>query len=205
QGLAAVAGVAVGLLALPRLVAANPLWWMLLPALLAVLAPLARPSLLGHLLRLGQRLLRPAGAALPLPPPGILLRPTGLMALGWVISGAHIAALAIALGAPPDAALTIGIGGFALSVVAGVLTLVLPSGIGAREVVLGLTLATILSGPSLVTVVALSRALITVVDMASTGVVLVLLSVRDHAARRREQPAATALVPSAAVAEGGRE
>jgi uncharacterized membrane protein YbhN (UPF0104 family) len=97
---------------------------------------------------------------------------TGWMVIGWLISGTHIAVLAVALGADAGQALTIGIGGFALSVVAGVATLVLPTGFGAREVVLGLTLATLVSGPALVTVVALSRVLITVIDLVTTLLVL---------------------------------
>ena len=205
QGLAVVAGIMVGLLALPRLVAANPWWWVLLPALLAVLVPLARPSLLGRLLGLGQRLVHRGGAPVHLPGPGVLLRATALMALGWLISGAHIAVLAMALGAAPTAALTIGIGGFALSVVAGVLTLVMPSGLGAREVVLGVTLATILTGPALVAVVALSRVLITVVDMASTAGVLAVLTVREQTVRRRAGADAAALVPPEALPEGSRK
>ena len=43
----------------------------------------------------------------------------------------------------------------------------MPGGLGARELVLGLTLATLLTGPALVTVVALSRILVTVTDAAN--------------------------------------
>jgi hypothetical protein len=86
-------------------------------------------------------------------------------------------------------ALTVGVGGFALSTVAGIFTLVMPSGLGAREAVLGLTVATLFTGPGLVTLVALSRVLITVADVVSTAAVLAVLS---WTARRR---------PFAAVAE----
>lgn len=202
QGLAVVAGLAVGLLALPKLIATDPAWWLLLPALLAALLPLARPQLLAGLLGFAQRLLRRSGPTPTLPDRRTLLGATALMALGWLVSGAHIAVLAAALGAKPVAALTVGVGGFSLSVVAGVVALVLPSGLGARELVLGLTLATLLTGSALVTVVALSRVLITVVDLASTGLVLAVIGVRTRTAPPAEHAAAV-LTPSA-PAEGSR-
>jgi uncharacterized membrane protein YbhN (UPF0104 family) len=98
------------------------------------------------------------------------------MALGWLISGTHVAVLAVALGAPPAAAVTVGVGGFALSVVAGIFTVVMPGGLGIRELVLGLTLAALLTGPGLVTLVALSRVLLSVGDIVSTAAVLGLLA-----------------------------
>jgi uncharacterized membrane protein YbhN (UPF0104 family) len=100
------------------------------------------------------------------------------MAAGWLVSGAHVALLAVALGAGPAQAVTVGVGGFALSVVAGVVSVLMPSGLGPREVVLGLTLATLLTGPALVTVVALSRVLITVGDLLVSAAVLGALAVR---------------------------
>ncbi|GGM04557.1 lysylphosphatidylglycerol synthase domain-containing protein [Dactylosporangium sucinum] len=176
QGLAVVAGLLVGLLALPALVAASPLWWLLLPVLAAAVVPVLAPGTLRAPLTLGARLLR-RNTTLELPGRAALGKATALMTLGWLISGTHVAVLAVALGADPLTTLTVGVGGFALSVVAGVVALVLPSGLGVRELVLGLTLATLLTGPALVTVVALSRILITVVDAASTLVVLAALGV----------------------------
>ncbi|GIH25181.1 hypothetical protein Aph01nite_34910 [Acrocarpospora phusangensis] len=183
QGLGVVAGLGVGLVALPWLVAADPIWWALLPLLGAALVPLAAPGLLGRLLGVAQRLLR-RGESSPvvLPPRRTLFAVTGLMTLGWLISGVHVSVLAVALGAPPAGALSVGVGGFALATVAGIFSLVMPSGLGPREVVLGLTLATLLTGPGLITLVALSRVLITAADVLSTAAVLGLLT---WAARRR--------------------
>nr|WP_169806256.1 lysylphosphatidylglycerol synthase domain-containing protein [Herbidospora sakaeratensis] len=177
QGLGVVSGLLVGLIALPWLVAAEPIWWALLPLLGASLVPLVAPRLLERLLGTAQRVLRRGGGE-PVRLPGrrTLLTVTGLLAVGWLISGLHVGVLAIALGASPAGALSVGIGGFALSTVAGIFTLVMPSGLGPREVVLGLTLATLLTGPALITLVALSRVLITVVDVVSTAVVLAVLS-----------------------------
>jgi glycosyltransferase 2 family protein len=182
QGLAIVAGMGVGVLTLPRLVAAEPLWWLLVPVFVAALVPLAAPRLLANLLGAGQRLLRRGARPLDLPDRRTLVATTGLMAAGWLISGAHIAVLAVALGADPAHAATVGVGGFALSVVAGAIAIVMPSGIGVREVVLGLTLATLLTGPALVTVVGLSRVLITVGDAVISAAVLAVLT---HVGRDR--------------------
>jgi uncharacterized membrane protein YbhN (UPF0104 family) len=192
QALAVVAGLVIGLLALPRLIAGNPLWWLLLPVLLAALVPLAFPQLLAPLITRAARLLRRGTGPVTLPGPRVLFAATGLMALGWLISGAHVTVLAMALGAHPGPAIAVGIGGFALSVVASVATIVLPAGLGARELVLGATLATVVTGPSLVAVVALSRVIITVVDLLSTAIVLSVLSLFTKAfttvPSRREEP-----------------
>lgn len=169
-----VAGMALGLLALPRLVAADPLWWLLLPVLVAALAPLASPRLLEAAIRLLARLTRRRWDV-TLPGRGTLLAATGLSALGWVVTGLQTALFAAVLGAPAGAAVLVGVGGFALSMLAGTLAVVVPNGLGVREVVLGLALATVVSGPDLVTVVALSRVVLTVGDLASTGLVLAMV------------------------------
>jgi uncharacterized membrane protein YbhN (UPF0104 family) len=176
QVLGLVAGMGVGLLALPRLVAADPIWWILLPILLAALVPLASPRLLAAALGFVRRLLRRRDTSgFPLPGRTTLLAVTGLSAAGWVITGLQVTVLAVALGAPLGPATLLGVGGFALSMLAGVLAVIMPSGLGVREVILGLTLATLVSGPSLVAVVALSRIVLTVGDLVSTAVVLGLL------------------------------
>jgi glycosyltransferase 2 family protein len=172
QVLGLVAGMAVGLLALPRLVAANPLWWLLLPVLVASLVPLASPRLLEAVIRLVARLTRRQWDAVRLPSRGTLLAATGLSALGWVATGLQVTLFATVLGAPLGAAVLVGVGGFALSMLAGTLAVVMPSGLGVREVVLGLALASVVAGPDLVTVVALSRVVLTVGDLASTALVL---------------------------------
>ncbi|MEU4831361.1 hypothetical protein [Streptosporangium sp. NPDC023615] len=189
QGLAVIAGLAVGLVALPWLVAADAVWWALLPVLAAASVPLAAPRLLERLLGVAQRVLRRGGEAPALPARRTLFAVTGLMTVGWLISGLHVTVLAVALGAPPAGALTVGIGGFALSTVAGVVTLVMPSGLGPREAVLGLTVATLLTGPGLVTLVALSRVLITVGDVISTAVVLGWLALTGRLTPRPVPPA----------------
>jgi hypothetical protein len=186
QGLGVVAGLAVGLVALPRLVADHPVWWLLVPVLLVALVPVARPGLLGRLLGVAQRVLRRPAREPVLPDRATLVAVTGLMALGWVVSGLHVTVLAMALGADGWSALTAGVGGFALAVVTGIAAVVLPSGLGVRELVLGLTIAALVSGPGMVTVVALSRVLLTAADLLSTALVLGLLA--GTARARAAQP-----------------
>jgi hypothetical protein len=181
QVIGVLAGPAVGLLALPWLVAANPLWWALPAVALVALVPMAVPNLLDRLLALARRVFRREGEPVPLPSRGRLFGITGFVMGGWTISGLHVAVLAIALGASPVAALTVGVGGFSLAVVAGIAALFLPAGLGVRELVLGLTLATVVTGPGLITIVALSRVLITVADLLSTAVALGLLTISSRA------------------------
>ena len=185
QGLGVVSGVVVATLALPRLVAANALWWLLLPVMAAALFPVAVPRFLAGLLGLAQRILRRGAKPLELPRRGTLAAVTALMGLGWLICGMQLAVLAVALGARPAAAYTLGIGGYAVSATIGLFMVATPGGLGAREIMLGLTLGTVLTGPRLVTLIALSRVLTTVADIGSAPVVLGLLMGLD---RRRRPP-----------------
>jgi len=184
QLLTLLVGLVVGLLALPVLVTANAVWWLLVPAAVLGLTPVAAPGLLRALLGGVQRLLRRGGTPVPLPDRRTLTVASGLAGAGWLLGGAHVAILAAAFGTDAWTAAAIGIGGFALSVAAGAAALVLPRGLGAREVALGLVLATLLSGPALVTVVALSRAVITAADAVSTVVGFAVLFWQRRSAAR---------------------
>ncbi len=146
------------------------------------------PHLLGKLLGLAQRILRRGGPPITLPGWRTLLAVAGLMTVGWLITGMHIVVLAVALGANPAGALTVGIGGFALSVVAGLFTVVMPGGLGVREVVLALTLASLLTGPGLITLIALSRVLTTAADLVSTAAVLGWLAWKGRGRSRSFHP-----------------
>lgn len=173
--LLAFSGVLVGLLAFPQLVADDPVWWLMLPPFLGAGVVLLVPGLLRRLLGLGQRFVRRTEHEIALPGGRTSMGVIALDVVGWSCNGMHTAILAVALGAPPVSALTLGIGGFALSVVAGGLSLA-PAGIGVREVVLGLTLGVLVSGPDLVTLLLLSRALTTLGHVAATLGVLGLLA-----------------------------
>jgi hypothetical protein len=171
----AISGTMVGLLALPRLVADNPRWWLILPLLLCAGVVMLAPPLLRRLLGLGQRVLRRGEHELTLPAGKTSTGVIALGVLGWWCTGLHAAVIAIALGAPAISAMTLGIGGFALSTVAGALSLA-PAGIGVREAVLSLTLGVLIGGPDLVTLLLLSRALTTLGHVGATLAVLGLLA-----------------------------
>ncbi|MEU6406451.1 YbhN family protein [Streptomyces sp. NPDC046985] len=203
QILTMLSGVTVGLLALPSLVAADARWWLLLPVLLSAGVPMFAPRLLERLIGLGQRVLRSQDHRIALPPRRASAAMIALSGLGWCCSGLHAAILAIALGAHPLAAMTLGVGGFTLSAVAGALSLA-PGGIGVREAVLGLTLGVLISGPSLVTLLLLSR-ILTVLGhaVATLGVLGCLMGKRALQRRRDERetpPDAPPEAPEAAVA-----
>lgn len=179
-------GSIVGLLAVPHLAADDPIWWLSLPLVLsAVGAVILVPRLLTRLLGLGQCMLRRGEHEITLPTGRILMGVVALNVLGWCCDGTHAAILAVALGAPPASAMTLGIGGFVLSAIAGALSQA-PAGLGVREVVLGLTLGVLVSGPDLVVLLLLSRFVTTSGHVIATLSVLgALAGTRFVAARRR--------------------
>lgn len=165
-----VAGLAVGLVAVPALAAVQPVWWVVVPMLVAGLLVIGAPQLT----RLAAAIVRRrTGKTVALPGPRAVFGAMGLMAAGWLLAGVHLVVLTRGLpvnGLPGTAVL---VGGFALASVAGVLVVVLPAGLGAREAVLGLALAAALAGPSMpaiVAVVAMSRLVVTAADLLAAGV-----------------------------------
>lgn len=165
-----VAGLAVGLVAVPALAAVQPVWWVIVPMFAAGLLVIGTPQLT----RLAAAIVRRrTGKTVALPGPRAVLGATGLMAAGWLLAGAHLVVLTRGMpvsGLPGTAVL---VGGFALASVAGVLVVVLPAGLGAREAVLGLALNVALAGasmPAVVAVVAMSRLVVTAADLLAAGV-----------------------------------
>ncbi|WBC14832.1 lysylphosphatidylglycerol synthase domain-containing protein [Micromonospora sp. WMMA1998] len=92
-----------------------------------------------------------------------------LTAAGWMITGLHVVVLAGALGVPARSAPLL-IGAFALATVAGMVAVVLPAGIGARDGVLLAMLVGVVGPAGGLTVVVLSRALMTCADVVAAGV-----------------------------------
>lgn len=171
----AIGGTLVGLLALPQLVADSPRWWLMVPLVLCACVVMLAPPLLRRLIRLGQRLLRRGEREITLPTGRVSLVVIALGVLGWWCTGLHAAIIGIALGVPAASAMTLGIGGFALSAVAGGLSFA-PAGLGVREAVLSLTFGVLLGGPDLVTLLLLSRAITTLGHVVATLGVLGLLA-----------------------------
>ncbi|MGC4788150.1 glycosyltransferase [Micromonospora sp. DT178] len=128
-----VSGALVGLLATPG-------WWIAVPvAGLAVC--LVRPQLLNRVIarvaRLAKRSVTPV-------PPGRMRLAVSLALLSWLVSGLHLWAVAVLLGADPGSSAAVSIGAFALATVAGSLSIIAPDGWGVREVAISTALATVL-------------------------------------------------------------
>jgi hypothetical protein len=93
----------------------------------------------------------------------------------WVAVGLQVWVLAAALGAPPTPeVMLLCIGGYAFAWVVGFVLVVLPAGVGAREAVLALALASVLGRGELLVVVILSRLLMTVADLGTAGSALLV-------------------------------
>ncbi|HWG99998.1 MAG TPA: glycosyltransferase [Pilimelia sp.] len=132
-GVTILTGAAVGLLAAPGA-------WIALPVLGLVVC-LLWPGLLNRPLATVARWLKRPVTPLE---PRLVRRSLGLATLSWLVSGAHLWAVAVALGARPWPAAAVAVGAFALATVAGSLSIVTPDGWGVREFALTAVLATVL-------------------------------------------------------------
>jgi hypothetical protein len=160
----------VGLIAVPSLAQSSGLWWLLVPILALCLVPVAAPRLLTGLVGVAHRLLKRDGEPPVLPSRGVVVRAVAWMVLGWLITGAHFVVLVGAFGTVDWASASVALSAFVLASVAGIVAFVLPAGLGARELMLGLALGLLLDKPAVVTVVALSRVLLTLADLALAAV-----------------------------------
>jgi hypothetical protein len=192
-GLGVLCSLVTGLLALPVILAGNHayLWlFALLPVGLALLHPRPLTWLVSRALRLLRR------NPLPHPLTGLAITKTlGMAAVSFVLFGLHLWLLANSLGSPGWSGLLLCVGAMSLAMTAGLLAFFLPSGIGAREVVLLAALTTVLpSGPALALVV-VSRVMFTVVDLASAGGAVLLA----RHSRRHRPPDPAVSQPSASA------
>lgn len=170
--LSVLAGALLGLPALAWLTDAGPAWRVAAVASavgLAALSPRLLQVLFAVLGRFLTRLPAKSGRTSVLPENGAIARSFLLTALGWVVTGAHVAVLALPLGAHPTATPLL-VAGYCLATVGGVLTVVLPAGLGAREVMLSLAAGAVLSGSVVLTLVVLSRFLVTIADLTAAAV-----------------------------------
>lgn len=161
-----VTGAAIGLPA-AVLGAAGPLMAVL--AAVAAGAVLAvTPVLLTGAIGLARRV--PAiGRRLTTVPRVTLRRSVLFNTASWLISGAHLWVLALALGADWRSSLIPCLGGFALSTALGSLVVVVPDGIGVRESVLALALTSCLPSTEAAVVALASRLLLASADILAFG------------------------------------
>ena len=183
-GIAVVTSLVAGLLAVPALAGNQPaLLWLftLLPVGLALLHPTALTWVVDKLLRAARRDPLPQRLA-----GGAIARASGLSLLVYLLYGLHLFVLVDALQDPwptnPALALVLCVGAMGVAMTAGVVAFVLPSGIGAREVVIVGALAAVLPYGQALALAVVSRVLFTVVELVSAGVAT--LATRRSSRRR---------------------
>ncbi|MER7073862.1 lysylphosphatidylglycerol synthase domain-containing protein [Terrabacter sp. NPDC000476] len=166
-GLALLTGLLVGLPAASFLLTRQSSgfdWWLLLgiPILVVLCVPRLLNAIIDRMLRTMRR--EPLEQGLST---GAVIRAVVVFLLVWVCFGVHTLLLARAVsgeGAHPD--LTVAsMTGYALSVSLGMLTIVLPAGLGAREGLLTLILSTAMPTPAAAAVAIMSRFIVTIVDV----------------------------------------
>jgi hypothetical protein len=141
-------------------------WWTL--AAFPVVAVLLTPALLNRLVGLLLRVLRRPPLEHDLSGRAILAS-FALFVAVWLCFGAHTLLLsqAVADASSTDATrlVTASLTGYALSVSLGMLLVVLPAGLGAREGLLTLILSAVIPTPAAAAVAIVSRFIVTIVDV----------------------------------------
>jgi hypothetical protein len=166
-GLAVVASLIAGIAALPAFFRGNHelLWlFVMLPIGLAFL----HPKLLTWLVSRVLRLLRRPG--LPHPIRGTAIaKGTGVSLGVYVAFGVHMNLLAAALGHGGFATLVLCIGAMSLAMTASIVAFFLPSGLGARELVIVTALTTVMPYGQALALAVVSRLMFVIGDLASAG------------------------------------
>ncbi len=171
-GLSVLGGAVVGVPAVPLLLAGRSSispWWAVLGVLIALVA--LWPRLINALASWALRLLgrepldhRLGGRAVAVC--------MGWILAAWVFSGLAVFVLAASLA--PDAGvgtlLYVSVCGYALASVLGMIAVLLPAGLGLRDAVLGIGLATVMSPAAAAAVVVVARFLAVVVDVLVAAV-----------------------------------
>jgi len=166
-GLSVLTGLLVGLPALPLLLqrSAGSSGWLLLAVPLFVV--LVWPALLNRLIAWGLRVLRREPLEETLSARAILTT-VGLYALAWVLFGVHILVLALAVGGGTGVTLA-SLTGYALAGSLGMLTVILPAGLGARDGILAIVLASAMPLSAGTAVALVSRFVVTLVDVLAAA------------------------------------
>ena len=191
----AVTGAAVAAAALPALASGVAAWLLPLCAVLcgglvftAYLYPRLPYLLINRLARLARR---------PSPLQAVSdrgMRRSILAALvGWAFAGLHLWLLMILLGASPDRALPVAVGGFAAATIGGAVLSFLPDGLGVREVLLLLALSSVLPVPTATAAAIASRLVSLISELAVAAPALAFASVLRR--RSRSNPAIQVEIP----------
>jgi glycosyltransferase 2 family protein len=167
--LSALAGLAIGVVALPGLLdAGGSRWYLLLLVVLPAGVVALHPRVLGPLVRLAFRLIRREPPEKDLS--GSAITVTAVSFVGaWACLGAQAWVLVVDLGGDPAAAVVPAVFGYALAASVGMLAVFLPAGVVLREVVLVLLLAPTMGRTAATAVVLLSRFVVTVSDVLAAA------------------------------------
>ncbi len=169
MALSALAGLGVGVLALPALLSAGAGQWYLLVLLVVPLAVvLLHPRVLNALVERGLRWGRRTPLEHRLSGRAITVTMVAFV-VAWLCLGLHVWVLVHDLGADAGAALVPAVFGYALAASVGMVAVLLPAGIGLRELVLLLLLTGPLERPAATAVVLLSRFIITGSDVVAAA------------------------------------
>lgn len=145
--------------------------WLVLPIALALLVP----AVMNRLLAVGMRLIRREPLEHPLTTRGTIAA-SAWSILGWLVAGVQVWFIAVAAGAETGAEAWLRVtGAYAIAWVIGFLIIVVPAGLGAREVVLATLLGGVVPDTAAVLVIVLvSRIVQTLCDllMAGTGMLM---------------------------------
>lgn len=158
---------------LPTVLSTGRYVWPALAVIAVVLPVLLVPRLLTRLVDRGLRLIKRPPLDRDLSRAG-LARVVGFAAAGWVAYGVQAWLLALDLGAPAATTLPVAIGAYAVALVLGVVVVFAPAGVGVREAMLVVALATVLPAGAALALAVVSRALVTVADVAAAGAGLAL-------------------------------
>ena len=158
-------GLAIALVTLPFVEPglARHYWWVL--AVVPLVGFALCPPVLGRLLRRGLALMR--SQPLPAWPSWRGMgRALGWNLAGWLLLGTQVWLLVADMDGGRRASAVVALGGYALAFSAGMLLVVVPSGIGAREVILALALTPVLPHGAAIAVVLTTRGISTLSDVA---------------------------------------
>jgi glycosyltransferase 2 family protein len=158
-------GLAVALVTLPFVSPglARHYWWVL--AIVPLVGLCLCPPVLGRLLDRVLALTRSQPLA-AWPSWRGLRRAVGWNLAGWLLLGSQVWLLVEDMGGTRAASALLAVGGYALAFSAGMLLVVVPSGIGARELILALALAPVLLHGAAIAVALTTRGISTLSDVA---------------------------------------
>lgn len=165
-------GLTIGLVvAIATLVVSNGavlqrFWWALLlvPILCALIHPRTLPWSVDWVLRRAGR--APLRLELAW---ATIIRAAIWSLISWLLFGLHLYSLIAGLGVAGSSAAGLAMGAFALGTVLGILFVPAPAGAGVRDVIMIITLGAIVSAPLALAAGLLSRAILTVADVALAG------------------------------------